>query len=89
MSEGGPAEGRIDFAGSAGVHPGNLNTTRAVVNSVVIYLLRVLVNEPLPLNEGLMSAITIEVPPGILNPPFADNPLDEPAVFGGNVETSQ
>ncbi len=82
-------EGLIDFAGSAGVHPGNLNTTRAVVNSVVIYLLRLLVREPLPLNEGLMSAITIEVPPGMLNPKFADDPLDAPAVFGGNVETSQ
>jgi len=82
-------EGVIDFSGSAGVHPGNLNTTQAVVNSVVIYLLRVLVREPLPLNEGLMSAITIELPPGMLNPTFANDPLEAPAVFGGNVETSQ
>jgi 5-oxoprolinase (ATP-hydrolysing) len=79
----------IDFSGSAGVHPRNLNTTRAVVHSVVIYLLRLLVKEPLPLNEGLMNAITLEVPPGILNPSFSDDPLHAPAVFGGNVETSQ
>jgi 5-oxoprolinase (ATP-hydrolysing) len=82
-------EAFIDFAGSAGVHPANLNTTRAVVNSVVIYLLRLLVKEPLPLNEGLMSAVTLEIPPGILNPPFGDDSLRAPAVFGGNVETSQ
>jgi len=29
------------------------------------------------------------VPPGILNPPFPDDPVKAPAVVGGNVETSQ
>lgn len=79
----------IDFTGSADVHPRNLNATPAVVYSVVIYLLRVLVNEPLPLNEGLMRAVTLNIPPGLLNPPFPDDPSRAPAVFGGNVETSQ
>ena len=79
----------IDFAGSAGVHPANLNATPAIVQSAVLYVLRLLVREPLPLNEGLLRAVTLRIPPGILNPPFPDDPAHCPAVVGGNVETSQ
>ena len=85
----GPAGARIDFAGSAGVHPGNLNAPPAVVRSAVLYVLRLLVAEPLPLNEGLLRPIDIQVPPGMLDPPFPDDPWQAPAVVGGNVETSQ
>lgn len=80
---------RIDFSGSADVHPGNLNATPAVVHSVVIYVLRLLLREPLPLNEGLLRAVTIDLPRGLLNPEFPDDPLRAPAVVGGNTETSQ
>jgi len=79
----------IDFSGSAGVHPGNLNATPAIVRSVVIYVLRLLLHEPLPLNEGLMHAVDLHLPEGMLNPPFPDDPAQAPAVVGGNVETSQ
>ncbi len=79
----------IDFTGSGDVHPGNLNATPAIVTSVVIYVLRLLIEEELPLNEGLMKAITLKIPEGVLNPPFADDPTGCPAVMGGNVETSQ
>jgi 5-oxoprolinase (ATP-hydrolysing) len=80
---------KIDFTGSAGVHPGNLNAPPAVVRSAVLYVLRLLIAEPLPLNEGLLFPVEILVPPGMLNPPFPDDPADCPAVVGGNVETSQ
>lgn len=79
----------IDFAGSAGVHPGNLNAPPAVVRSAVLYVLRLLINEPLPLNEGLLRPVDIRTPSGMLNPPFPDDPVEAPAVVGGNVETSQ
>ncbi|MCG3178034.1 MAG: hypothetical protein BIFFINMI_00357 [Phycisphaerae bacterium] len=79
----------IDFAGSGGVHPGNLNATPAIVRSAVIYVLRLLVRQPLPLNEGIMQAVEVRVPPGLLNPDFPDDPGACPAVVGGNVETSQ
>jgi 5-oxoprolinase (ATP-hydrolysing) len=85
----GPAGALVDFAGSAGIHPGNLNAPPAVVRSAVLYVLRLLVAEPLPLNEGLLRPIEIRVPPGMLNPPFPDDPWQAPAVVGGNVETSQ
>ncbi len=80
---------RIDFGGSGGVHPGNLNATPAIVHSAVIYVLRLLLRQPLPLNEGLLHGVTIEIPRGILDPPFGDDPRRAPAVGGGNVETSQ
>jgi 5-oxoprolinase (ATP-hydrolysing) len=79
----------IDFAGSAPVHPGNLNATPAVVTSAVMYVLRLMVDEPLPLNEGLLRAVSLSIPRGILNPPFGEEPSRAPAVVGGNVETSQ
>ena len=79
----------VDFGGTAGVHPGNLNATPAIVHGVVIYLLRLLVKRPFPLNEGLMDAVTLKIPPGLLDPPFAGAPAACPAVVGGNVETSQ
>ncbi|HWM90760.1 MAG TPA: hydantoinase B/oxoprolinase family protein [Thermoanaerobaculia bacterium] len=79
----------VDFQGSAGVHPGNLNAPPAVVRSAVLYVLRLLIAEPLPLNEGILRPVEIRIPPGMLNPPFPDDPAEAPAVVGGNVETSQ
>ena len=79
----------LDFAGTAGVHPGNLNATPAIVSSVVMYVMRLLVHADLPLNEGLLEPVTVHIPAGILNPPFVDDPAHCPAVVGGNVETSQ
>jgi 5-oxoprolinase (ATP-hydrolysing) len=82
-------EAQVDFSGSGGVHPGNLNATEAIVRSAVLYLLRLLAGEELPLNEGLMEPIRLHLPEGLLNPPFQDDPARCPAVVGGNVETSQ
>jgi 5-oxoprolinase (ATP-hydrolysing) len=80
---------RLDFAGSGSVHRGNLNATPAIVRSAVIYVLRLLLRQPLPLNEGLLHAVSIDLPPGLLNPSFGEDPATAPAVVGGNVETSQ
>jgi 5-oxoprolinase (ATP-hydrolysing) len=88
------AEGKatIDFNGSADVHPGNLNATPAIVHSVVVYVLRLLIQEDIPLNEGLLAPVRIIIPPGILAPPFGTTAADfgtAPSIVGGNVETSQ
>jgi 5-oxoprolinase (ATP-hydrolysing) len=79
----------FDFTGSAPVHPGNLNATFAILNSAVVYVLRLMIDEPLPLNEGLMKYVKIQVPEGMLNPTFGADPMQSPAVVGGNTETSQ
>lgn len=79
----------VDFAGSGGVHPSNRNAPRAIVHAAVLYVLRVLLGEDLPLHEGLMRAVDLRVPPGILDPPFVGDPREDPAVAAGNTETSQ
>jgi len=79
----------LDFEGSAPVHPGNLNATPAIVHSVTMYVMRLLVDVDLPLNEGLLEPIEIRIPEGMLNPPYVADPTSCPAVVGGNVETSQ
>ncbi|MFN8356444.1 MAG: hydantoinase B/oxoprolinase family protein [Spirosomataceae bacterium] len=80
----------IDFSGSAGVHAGNLNGNEAIVQSVVVYVLRTLLAEKIPLNDGILHPIELIIPKqSILKPDFPPNPLDCPAVVGGNVELSQ
>jgi 5-oxoprolinase (ATP-hydrolysing) len=81
----------VDFTGSAGQHPGNLNATPAIVRSAIIYVLRLLVGERLPLNEGLMREVKVLIPKcSILDPVFDLDDADRcPAVVGGNTETSQ
>ena len=79
----------MDFTGSAPVHNGNLNATPAIVRSAVIYVLRLMIGERLPLNEGMMRAVELRIPQGMLNPPFVADPACCPAVVGGNTETSQ
>ncbi|MEX0331271.1 MAG: hydantoinase B/oxoprolinase family protein [Puniceicoccaceae bacterium] len=80
---------RIDFSGTSQLHPGNLNATPAIVQSAVLYVLRLFVDTPMPLNEGLLEKVKICLPECFLNPAFPSNPDKCPAVVGGNVETSQ
>lgn len=77
------APGRVDFTGTGGPHPGNLNAPPAVTRAAVLYALRVLIGTDLPLNEGLLRGLELVLPsPSILAPPHGA------AVAGGNVETS-
>jgi 5-oxoprolinase (ATP-hydrolysing) len=74
----------IDFAGTGAAVDGNLNAPRAVVQAAVIYVLRTLVAERIPLNGGCLDPVEISIPAGsLLDPP------EGAAVVGGNVETSQ
>lgn len=82
-------EVNIDFSGTGAVHRHNLNATPAIVNSVLMYVLRLLINEPIPLNEGILKPIDMNLPTCLLNPKFDEDPGQCPAVVGGNVEVSQ
>ncbi|MDP6540392.1 MAG: hydantoinase B/oxoprolinase family protein [Planctomycetota bacterium] len=74
----------IDFEGTGPASEGNLNAPRAVVESAVLYVLRALVAERIPLNGGCLGPVRIRIPEGsLLDPPPGR------AVVGGNVETSQ
>lgn len=79
------ADGRlqVDFTGTAGEDPGNLNAPRAVTVSALLYVLRLLAGPGMPLNSGCLRAVDLTLPPGLLSPgPGA-------AVAAGNVETAQ
>ena len=79
----------IDFTGTGPVVAGNLNANRAIVTAAVMYVLRLLIDEDIPLNHGVLrrsrsccpSACSIRRP--------GKTPETTPAVVGGNVETSQ
>jgi 5-oxoprolinase (ATP-hydrolysing) len=84
---GGAADGVaavIDFTGTGAESAGNLNAPPAVVRSAVLYALRCLVAERIPLNEGCLDPVRIVLPEASLL-----NPSPGRAVVGGNVETSQ
>jgi 5-oxoprolinase (ATP-hydrolysing) len=79
----------VDFTGSSEVHPGNLNANRAITTAAVLYAFRCLLNEDVPLNDGVLRPLNVIIPSGLLNPPAGEDPSDSPAMVGGNVETSQ
>lgn len=86
------ADGRalVDFQGSSPERRSNFNATRAIVTSAVLYCLRLLIGEDLPLNEGLLDPVDLRIPEGsFLNPKFVADPELCPAVAAGNTETSQ
>jgi 5-oxoprolinase (ATP-hydrolysing) len=74
----------IDFSGTSAQVEGNLNAPRAVTVAAVIYVLRALVGEDIPLNAGCLRPVTLRIPSHSLL-----DPDPERAICGGNVETSQ
>ena len=83
------SEIKFDFAGTDPVLSGNLNANRAIVSAAIMYVMRCLIAEEIPLNEGVIKPVALYLPECFLNPQPAENPFDSPAIVGGNVETSQ
>lgn len=80
----------FDLQEVADQHPGNLNANPAIVHSVVLYVLRLIAGEDIPLNEGMLEAVNINLRQGsLLKPVFHKEHQRSPAVVGGNVELSQ
>lgn len=80
----------FDFTGTSAVHPNNLNANISILYSAILYVLRLLVDQEIPLNDGLMRDVEIKLPENsFLHPDFSDDPLHCPAVVGGNTEVSQ
>ncbi|TCM43099.1 5-oxoprolinase (ATP-hydrolysing) [Novosphingobium sp. ST904] len=74
----------IDFAGSSAQLPDNFNAPLPVVRAAVLYVVRTLIDDAVPMNEGCLRPITLRVPEGSMLYPKAPA-----AVVAGNVETSQ
>ncbi len=74
----------VDFTGTSAQMDNNFNAPSAVCRAAVLYVFRCLVDADIPMNEGCLKPIHIEIPKSCLLAP-------EPpaAVVAGNVETSQ
>lgn len=77
-------EAEFDFAGTGPQVYGNVNAPEAITYSAIIYCLRCLVSQDIPLNQGCLRPIHVKIPPKSLL-----SPSPGAAVVGGNVLTSQ
>jgi len=78
------ARAEIDFSGTSAQLTSNFNAPSAVARAAVLYVLRCLVEDQIPLNEGCLTPIDLILPEATLLSPQAPA-----AVVAGNVETSQ
>ena len=74
----------FDFTGSATERPSSVNAVAAVTRSAVYYVVRCLLDEDAPTNDGCLRPITFTLPEGSVV-----NARPPRAVSAGNVETSQ
>ena len=74
---------RIDFAGTAPQHPGNLNCPLSVTKSACYFVVRCLTAPDLPSSGGAFAPVTVTAPVGCLV-----NARRPAAVVAGNTETS-
>ncbi|MCJ1308937.1 hypothetical protein MMC25_002592 [Agyrium rufum] len=77
-------EAIFDFSGTGPEVYGNINAPQAVTYSAIIYCLRCLIEEDIPLNQGCLKPVKVIIPPNSFL-----SPSDKAAVVGGNVLTSQ
>ncbi|MBV9527036.1 hydantoinase B/oxoprolinase family protein, partial [Sphingomonas sp.] len=74
----------FDFTGTSPQQPDNFNAPRAITRAASLYVIRTLMDDDIPLNDGCLRPIELQVPEGsMLSPVFPA------AVVAGNVETSQ
>jgi 5-oxoprolinase (ATP-hydrolysing) len=74
----------FDFEGTGPEVNANHNCPKSVVHSAIIYCLRAMIDQDIPLNQGCLLPVQIKIPEGC----FLD-PSDDAAVVAGNVLTSQ
>ncbi len=74
----------IDFSGTSAQQPDNFNAPAAITRACVLYVLRTLVADDIPLNDGCLAPVDLIIPEASLL-----NPRHPAAVVAGNVETSQ
>jgi 5-oxoprolinase (ATP-hydrolysing) len=74
----------FDFTGTSDQLPDNFNAPYSIVRAASLYVVRTLIDDAIPMNDGCLSPIELIVPEAsMLNPKFPA------AVVAGNVETSQ
>jgi 5-oxoprolinase (ATP-hydrolysing) len=74
----------FDFTGTSDQLPDNFNAPYSIVRAASLYVLRTLIDDPIPMNDGCLCPVELIVPDGsMLSPRYPA------AVVAGNVETSQ
>ena len=74
----------VDFSGSSPEQPNNFNAPAPVTRAATLYVMRVMVDEPIPMNAGCLKPINLVIgEKSMLSPQYPA------AVVAGNVETSQ
>ncbi len=74
----------FDFSGTSAQLPDNFNAPAAITRAAVLYGLRCLVDDDVPLNDGCLRPVELRIPAAsMLAPEFPA------AIVAGNVETSQ
>ncbi|MDX2275786.1 MAG: hydantoinase B/oxoprolinase family protein [Hyphomonadaceae bacterium] len=75
---------RIDFSGTSIQQRTNFNAPPSIARAAVLYVMRTLIDEDIPMNDGCLEPIDIVLPEQcMLRPSYPA------AVVAGNVETSQ
>ncbi len=74
----------IDFSGTTAELATNYNAPEPVTRAAVLYVFRCLVDDMIPMNEGVMKPLNVILPPRTML-----SPTYPAAVIAGNVETSQ
>ena len=74
----------FDFSGTSDQLPDNFNAPRSITRAAALYVLRTLIDDAIPMNDGCLRPVELIVPEGSML-----NPRPGAAVVAGNVETSQ
>ncbi|MAM40947.1 MAG: 5-oxoprolinase [Erythrobacter sp.] len=74
----------FDFTGTSDQLADNFNAPRSITRAAALYVLRTLIDDQIPMNDGCLRPVELVVPEGSML-----NPLPGAAVVAGNVETSQ
>ncbi len=74
----------LDFKGTSARLDNNFNAPASICRAATLYVLRTLIDEDIPLNDGFLRPVILNIPKGSFL-----NPCYPAAVVAGNVETSQ
>ena len=74
----------FDFTGTSPQRADNFNAPRAITRAAALYVVRTLIDDAIPLNDGCLRPIRLLVPERSML-----KPAHPAAVVAGNVETSQ
>jgi 5-oxoprolinase (ATP-hydrolysing) len=74
----------VDFTGTGAQRGDNFNAPPAVTRAAVLYVFRCLVGDDIPLNDGCLKPLTLQIPPDTFL-----SPRPGAAVVAGNTEVSQ